>query len=519
MRQNRVKIFLVSVLFSIAIALPGPTIFAAIETIIQARLSGPRLNNSIPSGLAENRVRPDGSRLKVEVEDVNLPAGTVLNVFLNGTSIGSLTINSFREGQFEIESNNGGIVPSVTAGSFVEVKTQAGVLVASGTFSDATPTPTPSPSPNTSPSPTPSPSPGASPSPTPDDDSMTTVQFGEPAYAVNEDAISVSITVMRTGDLSRDSKVDYRSIDSSAHQRTDFTMAAGRLFFVPGEASKTITVLITNDGFSEGSEAFFLMLFDAGRRTALGNPATTTITISDDDAGSTLVNPVDNPRLFVIQHYMDFLNRQPDDDGLRAWERVLRSCEAGDDRCDRIEVSSSFFRSSEFQDRGFFLYRFYSASLGRIPLYDEFEKDMSRTSGAFTIEQQEANKALFADDFVTRQEFKDRFDQYVAAADFVNALLTTAGITVANRQELVAALESGQKTRSQVLQAISESHEMKSKVANEAFVVMQYFGYLRRDPDPRYRDWIRVLDETGDYRTMVNGFIGSVEYRRRFGER
>jgi len=128
---------------SFAFTLVGPTICAAdTETIIQARLSGPRLNNLIPSGLAESRVRSNGSqRLKVEVEDVNLTAGTVLNVFLNGSSIGSLTINSFRQGELQLESNNGRLVPTVPPGSVVEVKTQPGALVASGTFSDAAPSP------------------------------------------------------------------------------------------------------------------------------------------------------------------------------------------------------------------------------------------------------------------------------------------------------------------------------------------------------------------------------------------
>ena len=512
MRSEKIKMLLVMLACGLAMALVGPTVYAATETTIQAQLSGPTLNNMVPHGLAENRVRIDGSRrLKVQVEDVNLPAGTVLNVFLNGTSIGSISINSLRQGELQIETNNGQTVPVVTPGALVEVKTQAGTLVVSGAFSNAAPSPTP----------TTSPSPGAtpSPSPTPDDDSSTTIQFESPSYSVNEDAMTLAVIVTRTGDLSHDSKVDYRSVDGSAQQRTDFTTAAGRLFFAPGERSKTITLLITNDGFAEGDEIFSLVLFDASHSTSLGNPAITTITITDNDAGSTVPNPVDDPKSFIVQHYMDFLNRQPDDDGLRAWEDVLKNCEAGDDRCDRVQVSSSFFRSAEFQDRGYFLYRFYSTSLSRIPHYDEFEKDMSRTSGFFTLEQQEANKALFADDFVTRQEFKDRFDQYVGADDFVTALLNVAGVTVSNKDNLVAALQNGQMSRAQVLRAISDSPELKSKVANEAFVVMQYFGYLRRDPDPHYHDWIRVMDDTGDYRTMINGFIGSIEYRHRFGDR
>ena len=46
---------------------------------------------------------------------------------------------------------------------------------------------------------------------------------------------------------------------------------------------------------------------------------------------------------------------------------------------------------------------------------------------------------------------------------------------------------------------------------------MQYFGYLRRDPDSLYLEWIKTMNETGEYRTMINGFMNSPEYRQRFG--
>jgi hypothetical protein len=46
---------------------------------------------------------------------------------------------------------------------------------------------------------------------------------------------------------------------------------------------------------------------------------------------------------------------------------------------------------------------------------------------------------------------------------------------------------------------------------------MEYFGYLRRQPDAFYLDWITVLDTTNDPRGMVTGFATSAEYRSRFG--
>jgi hypothetical protein len=47
--------------------------------------------------------------------------------------------------------------------------------------------------------------------------------------------------------------------------------------------------------------------------------------------------------------------------------------------------------------------------------------------------------------------------------------------------------------------------------------VMEYFGYLRRQPDAFYLDWIIVLDQSNDPRGMVTGFVNSLEYRNRFG--
>jgi hypothetical protein len=47
--------------------------------------------------------------------------------------------------------------------------------------------------------------------------------------------------------------------------------------------------------------------------------------------------------------------------------------------------------------------------------------------------------------------------------------------------------------------------------------VMQYFGYLRRDPDALYVNWVQTMNQTNDYRTMINGFVNSLEYRHRFG--
>jgi hypothetical protein len=105
------------------------------------------------------------------------------------------------------------------------------------------------------------------------------------------------------------------------------------------------------------------------------------------------------------------------------------------------------------------------------------------------------------------------------AGAYVDALLRTVGVTLPNRDALINDLAEGRKSRAQVLREIVESKQVYDKIYNKAFVAMEYFGYLRRDPDgPGYEYWVNYLDATGDYRHLVHGFVDSPENRRRFGE-
>jgi hypothetical protein len=232
--------------------------------------------------------------------------------------------------------------------------------------------------------------------------------------------------------------------------------------------------------------------------------------------GTNQLITIDDNDFFIQQHYIDFLARMPEPAGFQGWMDIMRNCGITVPQpCDRIEVSSAFYRSEEFQVRRYFVYRFYSVSFKRVPLYAEFIPDARRVSGFQSDQQLEASKVSFVNDFMARSEFRNKYDALSNAA-YVDTLVTTAGVTLGNRQQLIDALNGGTKTRAQVLREIAESNEVYQKYFNEAFVVMQYHGYLRRDPDILYLNWINTMNQTGDYRTMINGFVNSGEYRNRF---
>jgi len=90
-----------------------------------------------------------------------------------------------------------------------------------------------------------------------------------------------------------------------------------------------------------------------------------------------------------------------------------------------------------------------------------------------------------------------------------------------------AADSSNSSARAQAFRQIAEDQDLFNAESNRAFVLMQYLGYLRRNPnDPQDTDysgfdfWLQKLNQFhGDYiaAEMVKAFISSSEYRQRFG--
>ena len=121
---------------------------------IQTDLNGDPINGIRPKGEAEFEIELSGNReFKVRVEDVNLPGGTLLNVLVDGTQVGSITVLGLQRAELVLKTERGQTVPQINSGTRVAVNNQSGITILACTFSNVAPTPSPSPSPNASPSP------------------------------------------------------------------------------------------------------------------------------------------------------------------------------------------------------------------------------------------------------------------------------------------------------------------------------------------------------------------------------
>jgi len=206
--------------------------------------------------------------------------------------------------------------------------------------------------------------------------------------------------------------------------------------------------------------------------------------------------------------------------------------------CDRINVAGAFFGSPEFLAKGIYTIDFYRAALNRLPEFSEFVSDLSAVTG-ITAADTNAKRAAFANSFVQRQEFRNIYDAK-NNSDYVNALMSGAlgqnynltsiitpdpanpdGATkvTLTKTDLINGLNGSTLTRAQVLRAIVQSDQVTNAEAVNTFVASQYYGYLRRTPEPQgFTNWVNFLTaHPGDFRTMTNGFLNSAEYRLRFG--
>jgi hypothetical protein len=388
------------------------------------------------------------------------------------------------------------------------------------------------------------------------------VQLSAPSYSINEGGQVLNINVTRTNGTTGTASVNFMTSDlagsqgcnvliSRASSRCDYITSVGTLNFAAGESSKAISVLIVDDSYAEGNETFTLTL-SSPSGAVLGAQTTATVTLVDNDS-TTGANKVDQASFFVNEHYFDFLNRQPDPGGLAFWTNEITSCGSNQACIDlkRINVSAAYFLSIEFQQTGYLVERLYRAAYGSgtgtstfggthqisVPIvrFNEFLPDIQEIGHGVIVGQPgaeqalENNKQAFTAEFVQRARFVAAFPNAMTPAQFVDKLNTNAGnpLSAAERNQLVNDLTNGTKTRGQVLRAVAEDADLFAAETNRAFVLMQYFGYLRRNPNDTpdsdysgYDFWLGKLNQfNGNFinAEMVKAFIVAGEYRQRFG--
>ncbi len=277
----------------------------------------------------------------------------------------------------------------------------------------------------------------------------------------------------------------------------------------------TVTPALLTYHFSPSDRSF----------SVVGNNTDATFTAARD--AIYFGNVIDAPDYFVRQHYIDFLNREPDQEGFNFWSDQILECgsDAGCRERRTINVSAAFFLSIEFQQTGSYIYRLYNGALGRQLSYAEFAQDRQQLISGEALER---TRETYVEQFVQRPEFLQKYGTTSTAEAYVDKLLLTVqessgadlGSERARLIEKYNMIRDTREKRPEVLKDVIEAASFKQAVFNPSFVLMQYFGYLRRDPDESgYQFWLNKLNQfNGNFEQaeMVKAFLVSTEYRDRF---
>ena len=307
---------------------------------------------------------------------------------------------------------------------------------------------------------------------------------------------------------------------SGTQTRKTITDSNGRYRFAEVETTGFYTVTPARANYSFGPESRSF--------SQLGN--TTAAAFTGTPNPFVVGNAIDGPEYFVRQNYLDFLGREPDESGFNFWSDQILGCgnDAGCAERKRVNVSAAYFLSIEFQQTGGLVDGLYRASYGVRPGFAEFMPDTRAVARDVVVgragwaQQLEANKQAFIDGWVQRPAFQSAYGG-LTNEGYVDTLISHTGVSFsqAERDTLVSGLNGGTSTRANALRQIAENNQFVNAKRNETFVMMEYFGYLRRDPDESgYQFWLAKLNQfNGNFEQaeMVRAFIVSGEYRARFG--
>jgi CSLREA domain-containing protein len=323
---------------------------------------------------------------------------------------------------------------------------------------------------------------------------------------------------------------------SGTQNRLAITDASGNYRFDSVEANGfyVVTPARANYSFSPSQRSF----------SALGQHTEALFSASSTNGR---VNPLDTTEYFVRQQYLDFLGREPDEAGFNFWVNNIESC-GSDQSCreaKRVDTSAAFFLSIEFQQTGYLVYRTYQAAFGDLPTapvpvrINEFRPDTAEIGKGVVVNKSgwetllDNNKQSYAAEFVQRPRFALAYPASLTPTEFVDRLFTNAAVTPSASDRQAALNQFGSSAtsgdagaRSRALLRVAENSSLARQEFTQAFVLMQYFGYLRRDPNTGadadfagYDFWLSKLNSFdgvfGDA-DMVKAFLLSGEYRDRF---
>ncbi|MFN2532123.1 MAG: hypothetical protein ABR555_12585 [Pyrinomonadaceae bacterium] len=181
-----------------------------------------------------------------------------------------------------------------------------------------------------------------------------------------------------------------------------------------------------------------------------------------------------------------------------------------------------------FPETSFYVYRLWLVSHARPPRLSEFLTSM-RVLGAGLFpeaadwkSQLARNEADLVAELTGAPEFSASHERE-SDTEFTNQLLKNAGLplndsfAVAIRNKITSRSES----RTTALQKIVATKELYGREYNKAYVLVHYFGYLGRNPDDPpdsnylgFEYWKKILDDSGDYRSLSRAFLESHEYSK-----
>jgi hypothetical protein len=242
----------------------------------------------------------------------------------------------------------------------------------------------------------------------------------------------------------------------------------------------------------------------------------------DPGVESEYASPTDDPAFFVRQHYRDLFGRDADAEGLEYWTSQLEQC--GKDlaclRARRLKISTAFFSAVEFQEKEAFIIRLYRTALGRAPSLAEFATAREQFSNA-----KAAEKGSIVLSLVESEAFQKQYPKTMTQAEFVDRLVMNirdrVGIDLVNHRDKL--LQFAADSRAKVIQEIADDREVADAEYDRAFVLMQYFAYLQRDPDEAgYKFWLNALasrprNDPSRLASISCAFVNSSEYQSRFG--